>query len=58
MKKEPNTLMPQLVLEARYFSHPEHGVEIGESISLYAALAPCIRLCSTECTYQWPPFTL
>jgi hypothetical protein len=27
--------MPQLVREARYFSHLEHGVEIGESISLY-----------------------
>ncbi len=34
MKKDPRTLIPQLVLEARYFSHLEHGVEIGESISL------------------------
>ena len=33
-KKEPRTLMPQLVREARYFSHCEHGVEMGESISL------------------------
>jgi hypothetical protein len=33
-KNEPSTLMPQLVLEARYFSHLEHGVEMGESMSL------------------------
>ena len=34
MKKEPKTLIPQLVREARYFSHLEQGVEIGESINL------------------------
>ena len=33
-KKDPSTLMPQLVLDARYFSHLEHGVEMGESMSL------------------------
>ena len=33
-KNEPNTLIPQLVLEVRYFSHFEQGVEIGESINL------------------------
>jgi hypothetical protein len=32
-KNEPSTLMPQLVREALYFSHLEHGVEMGESIS-------------------------
>lgn len=26
--------MPQLVREALYFSHLEHGVEMGESINL------------------------
>ena len=26
--------MPQVVREARYFSHCEHGVEMGESINL------------------------
>lgn len=26
--------MPQLVREALYFSHLEHGVEMGESMSL------------------------
>jgi hypothetical protein len=34
-KNEPRTLMPQLVLDARYFSHREQGVEMGESISLF-----------------------
>lgn len=33
-KIEPRTLMPQLVRELRYFSHPDMGVEIGESMSL------------------------
>lgn len=33
-KKDPSTLMPQLVREPRYFSHLEQGVEIGESINL------------------------
>ncbi len=33
-KKEPSTLMPQLVREARYWSHLDAGVDIGESISL------------------------
>jgi hypothetical protein len=32
-KNEPSTLMPQLVREALYFSHLEHGVEMGESIN-------------------------
>lgn len=34
-KKEPSTLMPQLVREARYFSHIELGVEMGVSINLF-----------------------
>jgi hypothetical protein len=34
-KKDPRTLIPQLVLDVRYFSHWEHGVEMGESISLF-----------------------
>ena len=33
-KNEPSTLMPQLVRDALYFSHLEHGVEMGESINL------------------------
>lgn len=33
-KNDPKTLMPQLVLDARYCSHLEHGVEISVSISL------------------------
>lgn len=33
-KNDPSTLMPQLVRDARYFSHREHGVEMGESMSL------------------------
>ena len=33
-QNEPRTLMPQLVLEARYFSHLDIGVDIGVSISL------------------------
>jgi len=33
-QKEPRTLMPQLVLEARYFSQRDIGVDIGVSINL------------------------
>jgi hypothetical protein len=33
-QKEPSTLIPQLVLDARYFSHLDIGVEIGVSINL------------------------
>ena len=33
-KIEPRTLMPQLVRELRYFSHPDMGVAIGDSMSL------------------------
>jgi hypothetical protein len=33
-QNEPRTLMPQLVLEARYFSHRDIGVDIGVSINL------------------------
>ncbi len=33
-QKEPRTLIPQLVLEARYFSHRDIGVDIGVSINL------------------------
>jgi hypothetical protein len=34
-KKDPRTLIPQLVLDGRYVSQPEHGVEMDVSISLY-----------------------
>jgi hypothetical protein len=33
-QKEPRTLIPQLVLEARYFSQRDIGVDIGVSINL------------------------
>ena len=33
-QNEPRTLIPQLVLEARYFSHLDIGVDIGVSINL------------------------
>jgi hypothetical protein len=33
-QKDPKTLMPQLVLEARYFSHRDIGVDMGVSINL------------------------
>lgn len=33
-RKEPRTLMPQVVREERYFSQPEQGVEMGLSMSL------------------------
>lgn len=33
-RKEPRTLMPQLVRDLRYCSHCEAGVEMGESMSL------------------------
>lgn len=33
-QKEPKTLIPQLVLEARYFSQRDIGVDIGVSINL------------------------
>jgi hypothetical protein len=33
-QNEPKTLIPQLVLEARYLSHLDIGVDIGVSISL------------------------
>ena len=33
-QKEPKTLIPQLVRDARYFSHLDIGVEIGVSINL------------------------
>lgn len=32
-QKEPRTLMPQLVRDERYFSHPDMGVEMGLSTS-------------------------
>lgn len=32
-QKEPRTLIPQLVRDVRYFSHPDIGVEIGLSMS-------------------------
>ncbi len=38
IKKEPRTLMPQLVRDALYFSHCEHGVDMGESISQWPPL--------------------
>jgi hypothetical protein len=55
-KNEPSTLMPQLVRDARYFSHCEHGVEMGESISLSGQLVALEE--SNQNTYQCPPFTL
>jgi hypothetical protein len=48
--------MPQLVRDARYFSHCEHGVEMGESISLSGQLVALEE--SNQNTYQCPPFTL
>ena len=33
-QNEPKTLIPQLVRDARYFSHLDIGVEIGVSINL------------------------
>lgn len=33
-RKEPRTLMPQLVRDLRYCSHCDAGVEMGESMSL------------------------
>lgn len=35
-QNEPKTLIPQLVLEDRYFSHLDIGVDIGVSINLAA----------------------
>lgn len=35
--------MPQLVREARYFSHCEHGVEMGESMSLSCQLGSRVQ---------------
>ena len=52
--------MPQLVREARNFSHLEHGVEMDESINLRACLldpAPWALVDGTV-TCQWPPLTL
>ena len=46
-KKDPNTLMPQLVREARYFSHCEQGVEMGESMSLAGSVSQWVRRVST-----------
>lgn len=37
-QKEPRTLMPQVVREERYFSHPDMGVAIGLSISQWPPL--------------------
>ena len=34
IKKDPSTLIPQLVRDWRYCSHLEHGVEMSVSISL------------------------
>lgn len=34
-RKEPRTLMPQLVRDLRYCSHCDAGVEMGESMSLH-----------------------
>jgi hypothetical protein len=33
-QNDPKTLIPQLVLELRYFSHLDIGVDMGVSISL------------------------
>lgn len=48
MRNEPRTLMPQLVLELRYCSHREQGVEMGLSISLFIALLTHAVLCVTR----------
>lgn len=40
--------MPQLVLELRYCSHREQGVEMGLSISLFIALLAHAILCVTK----------
>lgn len=48
--------MPQLVREARYFSHCEHGVEMGESMSLACQLWP--KVWAVPRSYQCPPSTL
>jgi hypothetical protein len=55
-QKEPRTLMPQLVLEARYFSHRDIGVDIGVSINLEEYQHQSLK--SRLGTYQWPPLTL
>jgi hypothetical protein len=56
-QKEPKTLIPQLVLDARYFSHLDIGVEIGVSINLYE-LRSGWNFKKCRCTHQWPPLTL
>jgi len=37
-QNDPKTLIPQLVLDARYFSHLDIGVEIEVSISLHGVV--------------------
>lgn len=58
--------MPQLVLELRYCSHREQGVEMGLSINLFVVIVShwaspwcivAIALKRIE-TYQCPPLTL
>lgn len=58
--------MPQLVLELRYCSHREQGVEMGLSINLLkisvSRASVTRRTAAVGATwweaYQWPPFTL
>lgn len=68
-RKDPRTLMPQLVRDLRYCSHCEAGVEIGESMSLCRDVSPPLGRMGMEIesddahqgmgmSYQWPPFTL
>lgn len=69
-RKEPRTLMPQLVRDLRYCSHCDAGVEMGESMSLFHVV---LDFRSAGCgmgtgysgarwrrglSYQWPPSTL
>lgn len=42
-RKEPRTLMPQLVRDLRYCSHCDAGVEIGESMSLCSGVKTSAR---------------
>lgn len=51
IKIDPSTLMPQLVREFLYFSHPDMGVEIGESTSLGAVSMGFLR-CGSQLPWQ------
>lgn len=54
IKIDPRTLMPQLVREFLYFSHPDIGVEIGESTSLWSGQHGILEMLISQLAWLRP----